>query len=178
MDEPVDEWVVNGLQEFADKQFQAIDAADLDLGTDENEVKLEGVEEDKEQTIELVSFLKKQLEERVSDVSESNRLTDSPCVLVTPQGGLSQNMERMLRMSDREFTPTKRALEINPRHPIIRNMGEVLKKDRDSEQLKEWAHFLIDYVLLGEGTVENPQRITTTLQSIMNVATQHLTQKE
>ena len=178
MDEPVDEWVVNGLQEFADKQFQAIDAADLDLGPDANEVKLEGVEEDKEQTIELVSFLKKQLEERVSDVTESNRLTDSPCVLVTPQGGLSQNMERMMRMSDREFTPTKRALEINPRHPIIRNMGEVLKKDRDSEQLKEWAHFLIDYVLLGEGTVENPQRITSTLQSIMNVATEHLTQKE
>ena len=178
MHEPVDEWVVNGLQEFADKQFQAIDAADLDLGPDANEVKLEGVEEDKEQTIELVSFLKKQLEERVSDVVESNRLTDSPCVLVTPQGGLSQNMERMLRMSDREFTPTKRALEINPRHPIIRNMGEALKKDRDSEQLKEWAHFLIDYVLLGEGTVENPQRVTTTLQSIMNVATEHLTQKK
>ena len=44
----------------------------------------------------MVSFLKKELEERVEDVKESNRLTDSPCVLVTPQGGMSQNMERLM----------------------------------------------------------------------------------
>jgi len=172
MDEPVDEWVVSSLQKFADKNFQAVDAADLDLGED---VRLEGVDDEhKEQTVELLSFLKKQLEDRVSDVRESSRLTDSPCVLVTPQGGLSQNMERLLRMSDREFQPTKRVLEINPRHPVIRNMGEILKKDRDSAQLREWAHFLIDYVLLGEGTVEDPQRVTRALQSIMNAATAHL----
>lgn len=177
LDEPVDEWVVNGLQKFADKEFQAIDAADLDLGADE--VKLEGVDDEaKEQTIELASFLKKQLGERVSDVRESTRLTDSPCVLVTPQGGISHNMERILKMTDREFTPTKRVLEINPRHPIVRNMGEMLKKERDSAQLKEWAHFLVDYVLLGEGTVENPQRVARTLQSIMSAATEHFSGKE
>ena len=177
LDEPVDEWVVNSLQEFADKKFQAVDAADLDLGADD--VKLEGVDkESKEQTIELVSFLKKQLEDRASDVRESNRLTDSPCVLVTPQGSMSHNMERMMKMADREFQSTKRVLEINPRHPVILNMGEILKKDRDSAQLKEWAGFLIDYVLLGEGTVEDPQRVTRTLQSIMEAATARTAGKE
>jgi len=74
-------------------------------------------------------------------------------------------------MTDQEFAPTKRILEVNPGHPIIRNMGAVLKKDRDSEQLKEWSRFLVDYVLLGEGTVEDPQRVTQALQSIMSVAT-------
>ena len=177
LDEPVDEWVVNSLQEFADKKFQAVDDADLDLGADD--VKLEGVDkESKEQTIELVSFLKKQLEDRASDVRESNRLTDSPCVLVTPQGSMSHNMERMMKMADREFQSTKRVLEINPRHPVILNMGEILKKDRDSAQLKEWAGFLIDYVLLGEGTVEDPQRVTRTLQSIMEAATARTAGKE
>ncbi len=169
MSDPVDEWVVNGLQKFADKEFKAIDAADLDLG---EEVKLEGVgQKDKAQTIELVSFLKKELGDRVADVVESNRLTDSPCVLVVPQGGLGLNMERIMKMTDQEFSPTKRILEINSSHAIIRNMGQVLKKDRDSEQLKEWSQFLVDYVLLGEGTVEDPQRVTRTLQSIMSAAT-------
>ena len=177
LDEPIDEWVVNSLQKFADKKFQAVDAADLDLGADD--VKLEGIDkEGKEQTVELVSFLKKQLEDRVSDVRESNRLTDSPCVLVTPQGGMSHNMERMMKMADREYQSTKRVLEINPRHPVILNMGEILKKDRDSAQLKEWAGFLIDYVLLGEGTVEDPQRVTRTLQSIMEAATARGAEKE
>ena len=169
MGDPVDEWVVNGLQKFADKDFKAIDAADLDLG---EETKLEGVEQtDKEQTIELVSYLKKELDDRVADVVESSRLTDSPCVLVVPQGGMGLNMERLMKMSDQEFSPTKRILEVNPGHPIIRNMGAALKKDRDSEQLKEWSQFLVDYVLLGEGTVEDPQRVTRALGSIMSAAT-------
>ncbi|MEW6750217.1 MAG: molecular chaperone HtpG [Candidatus Latescibacterota bacterium] len=170
LDEPVDEWVVGNLQKFADKEFQAVDAADLDLGP--QEPRIEGADrEGREQTIELVSFLKKELEERVSDVKESARLTDSPCVLVTPQGGLSHNMQRILKMADRDFTATKRVLEINPRHPVIRNLGEMLRRERASESLKDWAHFLVDYVLLGEGTVENPQRVTRTLQAIMQAAT-------
>ena len=169
MGDPVDEWVVNGLQKFADKDFKAIDAADLDLG---EETKLEGVDQtDKEQTIELVSYLKKELEGRVADVVESSRLTDSPCVLVVPQGGMGLNMERLMKMTDQEFAPTKRILEVNPGHPIISNMGAALKKDRDSEQLKEWSQFLVDYVLLGEGTVEDPQRVTRALGSIMSAAT-------
>ena len=170
LSDPVDEWVANSLQKFDEKEFQAIDAADLDLG---EEVKLEGVaDEGKEQTIELIGYLKKQLEDRVADVRESSRLTDSPCVLVVPQGGLSQHMERMLKMTDQEFTPTRRILEINPKHPIVRNMAAVLQTTRDSDQLKEWAHFLVDYVLLGEGTIEDPQRVTGTLQSIMRAATE------
>ncbi|MEE2629062.1 MAG: molecular chaperone HtpG, partial [Candidatus Latescibacterota bacterium] len=104
LDEPVDEWVIQGLQKFDEKEFQAVDAADLDLGADEDEVKIEGVDdEQKAETIELIDFLKKKLEGRVSDVVESKRLTDSPCLLVAPQGGMSQNMERLMKMSDRDF---------------------------------------------------------------------------
>jgi molecular chaperone HtpG len=170
LDEPVDEWIVNSLQKFAEKELHAIDAADIDLGDDE--VKLEGVgDEDKAQTIELIDFLKKQLDERVSDVVESKRLSDSPCVLVTAQGGMGQNMERLMKMADREFAGPKRVLEINPKHIIVKNMGALLTKDRDAQQLKDWAHLLVDYVLLGEGKVEDPQRVTQTLQSVMVAAT-------
>jgi len=165
----VDEWVVNALQDFDGKKFQAIDAEDVKL---KEEVKLEGVPEDKERTVELVSFLKKELEERVADVRESERLTDSPCVLVTPKGGLSQHMERILKATDQEFSPTKRILEINPRHPAIANIGEMLKKDRESADLREWAQFLVDYVLLAEGTVEEPQRVVGAIQKMMSAASE------
>ena len=172
LDEPVDEWVIQGLQQYSDKEFQAVDAADLDLGAEEEEVKLEGVDnEAKAETIELIDFLKKQLEGRVSDVVESKRLIDSPCVLVAAQGGMSQNMERLMKMADRDFEGSQRQLEINPKHDIIRNMGAVLKRDRDSAQLTDWAHFLVDFVLLGEGKVDDPQRIGRTLQVIMGAAT-------
>ena len=76
-----------------------------------------------------------------------------------------------MHMADREFKSGQRLLEINPKHEIIRNMGTVLKRDRDSDQLNDWAHFLVDFVLMGEGKVEDPQRVGKTLQSIMGVAT-------
>ncbi|MDP6699914.1 MAG: molecular chaperone HtpG [Candidatus Latescibacteria bacterium] len=179
LDEPVDEWVIQGLQQYSDKEFQAVDAADLDLGAEEEEVKLEGVDDEaKAETIELIDFLKKQLAGRVSDVVESKRLIDSPCVLVAAQGGMSQNMERLMKMADREFEGNQRQLEINPKHDIIRNMGAVLKRDRDSAQLTDWAHFLVDFVLLGEGKVDDPQRIGRTLQSIMGAATAHAAEED
>tara|TARA_B100000686_G_C16791972_1_gene979353 strand:+ start:1111 stop:3054 length:1944 start_codon:yes stop_codon:yes gene_type:complete len=168
MTDPVDEWVVNSLQDFGGKKFQAVDAEDLELTED---VRIEGVEDNKERTIELASFLKKELENRVGDVKESQRLTDSPCVLVTPTGGMSQTMERMMQMQDEKFAPAKRVLEINPRHPAIVNLGEMLIKDRESEQLKEWAEFLVDYVLISEGTVEDPKRVVGTIQKMMSLAT-------
>jgi len=173
MAEPVDEWVINTLQDIDGKNFQAIDAEDVDLS--DEDAKIEGAEstKDKERTIELVSFLKKELENRVADVRESQRLTDSPCVMVTPKGGVSQNLERLMRMNDQEFAPTKRILEINSRHATLVNMGELLRKDRESDQLKEWAQFLVDYVLLGEGSIEDPQRITATIQRMMTAASEH-----
>ena len=169
--DPVDEWVVGSMQDFDGKPFQAIDAEDVELP---EEVKLEGAEDagDKERTIELASFLKKELEERVGDVKESSRLSDSPCALVTPSGGLSQQMERLMRVSDENFPVTRRTLEINPRHAAIRNMGELLKAQRDSEELKSWAHFLVDYVLLAEGQVEDPQRVMGQIQKMMGAASE------
>ncbi|MEE2658484.1 MAG: molecular chaperone HtpG [Candidatus Latescibacterota bacterium] len=174
MIDPVDEWVVNSLQDFDGKRFQAIDAEDLEVSADD-EPKLEGVgDEDKARTIELVSFLKGELGERLGDVKESTRLTDSPCVLVTPQGGVSQHVERIMRMTDENFPITKRTLEINPKHPAIANMGELLKKNRDAAELKEWAHFLVDYVLLAEGRVEEPQRMMKAMQSMMSLASEKI----
>ena len=169
--DPVDEWVVGSMQDFDGKPFQAIDAEDVELP---EEVKLEGTEDvgDKERTIELVSYLKKELGERVGDVRESSRLSDSPCALVTPRGGVSQQMERLMRISDESFPLTKRTLEINPGHAAIRNMGQLLSAQRDSEELKSWSHFLVDYVLLAEGQVEDPQRVMGQIQKMMGAASE------
>ena len=91
---------------------------------------------------------------------------------------MGQNMERLMKMADREYTGTKRVLEINPRHAIVKNMAALLKKDRNAQQLKDWAHLLVDYVLLGEGKVEDPQRVTRTLQGVMEAATGHFAEGE
>jgi len=48
----------------------------------------------------------------------------------------------------------------------------MLKKDRESADLREWAQFLVDYVLLAEGTVEEPQRVVGAIQKMMSAASE------
>ena len=104
-----------GCKRFADKEFVGVDAAELNL--EEDAVELEGIDDQKAEAIELISFLKQKLAGRVEDVVESKRLTDSPCLLVASQSGLSRNMERLMKMTDREFKGSLRTLEINRQHP-------------------------------------------------------------
>ena len=49
-------------------------------------------------------------------------------------------------------------------------MGQLLAADREAPALKEWAHFLVDYVLLAEGKVEEPQRVMGQIQKMMAIA--------
>ena len=76
LDEPVDEWVVQGLQKFADKEFVGVDAAELNLEADA--VELEGVDDQKAEAIELLAFLKQKLAGRVEDVVESQAADRQP----------------------------------------------------------------------------------------------------
>ena len=76
-------------------------------------------------------------------------------------------MERLMKMADREFSGSKRVLEVNPRHPIIQNLALRFKQERTGSDLQDWAHLLVDYVLLGEGKVEDPQRMTRIVQLMM-----------
>ena len=59
---------------------------------------------------------------RVSEVRESKRLIDSPCCLVNSDGGLSTQMQRLLKMANKDFTESARILEVNPTAPLIRRL--------------------------------------------------------
>ena len=59
------------------------------------------------------------------EVRESKRLTDSPCCLVNAEGGMSTQMQRLLKMANKEFPETARILEVNPSAPLIRRLCQL-----------------------------------------------------
>lgn len=65
-------------------------------------------------------------------VQVSNRLADTPAVVVTSKYGWSANMERIMQaqtLADprkQSFMRGKRILEINPKHPIIKGLRELV----------------------------------------------------
>merc|ERR1711934_457700 len=91
-------------------------------------------------------------------VAISNRLQDTPCVLVTSQYGYSANMERIMKsqaFSDAKkssYLFSKKTMEINPRHPIIIELNNRVKDKKEiPEELKDMAMVLLDTALLNSG---------------------------
>lgn len=121
--------------DYEDKKFQNVSKEGLKLGKDS---KLKDL---KESFKELTDWWKKALDtESVDSVKISNRLSDTPCVVVTSKYGWSANMEKIMQSqtlsdaSKQAYMRGKRVLEINPRHPIIKELRD--KVAQDSEVLK------------------------------------------
>merc|ERR1712048_1058785 len=94
----------------------------------------------------------------IEKISISNRLQNTPCVLVTSQYGYSANMERIMKsqaFSDAKkssYLFSQKTMEINPRHPIIRELNKRVSGDGEvSEEVKDLALVLLDTALLNSG---------------------------
>lgn len=173
MTDPVDEWAVEGLDDWDGKKLISATKADLDLAEDE-ETKKER-EEAAGGLDGLLTHMGAVLGESVREVRVSSRLTDSPVCLVVPEGGQNAYLERLLRNHDQSMQKTKRILEINPTHPLITAIRDAHDKAPESVQVNEWVEILYDQALLLEGSpVDDPallaRRMTSLLQKAMETA--------
>jgi molecular chaperone HtpG len=166
----IDQWAIEGLPEFEGTPLA--DAMREDVGEDKPAQDGEAKQEPPAPELEpLLSRAKQVLETYVSDVRASQRLTDSPACLVTPQGGVPAHIERLLRAHQQDLPEQKRILELNPKHAIVQRMQAEHGKAPDSERVREWLELLYDQALLAEGSpLPDPQRFTRRVVALMQDA--------
>lgn len=157
--EPIDEVAITNLQEYEGKKFIDISKEDLDLGGDDE---VEDREKEKEYQL-LCDWMKQTLGEKVAKVQVSKRISSSPCVLVSGKFGWSANMERIMKAqtlgddSTMDFMRGRRVLEINPNHPIIKDLNVVCKDTPRSPKAHNIVNILHETALLSSGFFpENP----------------------
>ncbi|HEY2194332.1 MAG TPA: molecular chaperone HtpG [Actinomycetospora sp.] len=124
------------------KPFASISQGDVDLG-DEAE-KPEGFDD-------LLSWMTTTLADDVSEVRLSTRLTTSPACLVGEVGAIPPQLEQMMRSMGQELPVQKRALELNPKHPLVQNLKAAHEAKPDDAGVAETASLLHDMALLAEG---------------------------
>ena len=160
--DPVDEWVVKSLVNYDKRRLQSVAHGDIDLGEAPEQ------KQDEEEVSGAVEAVKQALGERVKDVRLSKRLTDSASVLVAAEGDPGANFERIMRMVDQNAGPeTKRILELNPSHPIVKNLAALAKRDASSPRIGEWSELLLDQALLAEGVVQDPAKLVKRIQDLL-----------
>jgi molecular chaperone HtpG len=158
--DPVDEWVVMHLTEHDGVKLKS--AARGELEHDEDPI----AEEARKQAAPFAEWLKSLLADKVAGVRPSQRLTESPSVLVD-EGHMSANMERILRAT-RQAAPgtAQRVLEINPEHALVRRLV-VLHGEGNTADAEPLARLLLDYAQLAEGHVEDVGGLTARLSALM-----------
>ncbi len=149
----VDEFALQILREFEEKEFKSVSAEDLEI--EESSEEKEAAEKQAEESKDLMEYMKEALEGKVAEVRLSQRLKSHP-VCLTAKGGLSIEMEKVLNaMPMDEKVKAERVLEINAKHPVLEALNKIYKDDK--EAVKEYAGLLYDQALLIEGLpVEDP----------------------
>ena len=169
MTDPIDEWVVGDLGEYEGKKLQAINKGDIDLDTEEekkaNEEKRKQAETDNK---DLVAKIKEILGDRVKEVRLSHRLTESACCLADDEWGIGANMEKLLKAMKQDVPPARRILELNPEHPLITALRQLLEKDAANPKIEEYTKLLYNQaLLLAQLPIEDPLVFTRNLSNIM-----------
>ena len=159
--DPIDEYCIQQLKDFDGKQLKCCSKEGLDLEDTEEEKK--AFEELKTQFEPVCKKIKEILDNKVEKVVVGERLDESPCVLVTSEFGWTANMERIMKaqaLRDNSMTSymvSKKTLEINPKHGIIKELKTQLDKDANSSNIKDTVWLLYDTSLLNSGFgIEDP----------------------
>lgn len=172
--DPVDEFIMSSIRQYKEFELKSVDQVDMskieafeDVVKDEKEETKPLESGDELQFSSLLEKIKKILGERVTDVKESKRLSDSPAVLVNPDDTMSSSMQRILRMANKDTGPTKKLFEINKNHPLVRNLLDIYKANDTDEYINETVEQLFAGAQLLEGDLMDPHVMVNRMNKLL-----------
>ncbi|MGW2830903.1 molecular chaperone HtpG [Streptomyces sp. NPDC001286] len=149
--DPVDEVWVDAVGEFDGKRLRSVAKGEIDLDVQGDEQADGERAKQAEEYAGLLGWMKEQLDEDVKDVRLSTRLTVSPACVVSDAHDLTPALENMYRAMGQEIPRTKRILELNPGHALVRGLNQAYQEREDRAELVETAELLHGLAILAEG---------------------------
>ena len=137
MTDRIDEWLMTSIFEYQGKQL---------INVSKETINQEEAKNVNEKDNDLIQKVKKQLNEKVSEVVISDRLIDSASCLILPQSEPGAQLRRILEASGQTYGNTKPIFEINPKHKLVKKLKELKGK-----QFNSFVDFLYDYAVIAEG---------------------------
>ncbi|MFQ5650971.1 MAG: molecular chaperone HtpG [bacterium] len=170
--DPFDVFMIPGLTEYDKKPLKSIDKADLELKEDKGD----GQEAlGKDLADSLIKVFKETLGDKVEDIIASRRLVDSAATLVVGKEGMDKQMEKMMKMMNQEYAGSRKILELNMSHPLIKNLGSRLIADASDPILRTSILQIYEGALLIEGNLTSQTDFVKRMTELMVEATKRET---
>jgi HSP90 family molecular chaperone len=176
--DPIDEFCVQHLSEYEKRKVKSIAKDDVNILDGNDEVSKKKLQKLKEMYKPLTEWFKKHLGKEVEKVTISNKLEDDPVFILTSQYGYSAQMEKINRaqaFANQEkaasYMLAKKTMELNPHHPVIKEMLQKVKNQEEvEEEVKEYGTLLYNMALLNSGfLIENPTEFIVPMQKLLKV---------
>ncbi|WP_413473182.1 molecular chaperone HtpG [Shewanella baltica] len=153
MSERIDEWLINHLTEYKEKQLHSVTRGDLELGELEDASEKEAQEKLEQESVALVERIKAALGSTVADVKVTSRLTDTPACVVAGEGEMSTQMIKLMQAAGQPVPEVKPTFEINPAHPLVSRLNDL----QDETAFADWSNLLLQQAQLSEkGSLADP----------------------
>jgi len=159
--DPLDEYVVQHVREYDGKNM--ICATKEGIKFDETEEEKKAFEDTVNSLEDLTKFVKDILGDKVTKVKISNRLSTSPCILVTTEYGHTANMERIMKSqtmgTDMNFGNAMKVMELNPSHRIVKVIRDRMNISKEDKTVKDLVWLLYDTSLIMSGfSLDDPNK--------------------
>lgn len=185
LSDPIDEYAMQHLGEYDGHKFQSLSKEGLKFNDEDEEVIKERAKVYKDTFRPLTKYLKDLFGAKIGKVTVSQRVEASPCVIVTGAYGNTANMERIMRAQTfsnpegMKSMAASRTLELNPRHPIIVELNNLVQNAPDDEKTVDLAHLIYDTALMASGFVQDEvesftSRMYRTIAGSLNVKSMDL----
>jgi molecular chaperone HtpG len=162
--ERIDEWVMGQLEAFEGKRFKDAARGDLDLGPLASEADKARHDAELKESKGLLKRIKDSLGERVTEVRVSDRLKDSPALLVLGEHDLGDRLRRILSAAGQKVPEARPVLEVNVTHPLVRYLEGLT----DQGDFSELAQLLFEQAQLAEGAaLANPPDFVLRLNRLL-----------
>ena len=171
LDDPVDSFWTSSTPSYQDKSFKSVTRGMDDL----NKIDGEKKDDKNEKSVEpLINLLKEKLKEKVKDVRVSSRLTDSPVCLVSDEGAMDPQLEKILQQHNQlNQGLSLKVMEINPQHKLIKKLAKMSKDKASISEVENISILLYEQSKILDGEkpsdpVEFSKKLIDTITASIN----------
>lgn len=166
--DPVDEFTIQALHSYAEKDFQSISRENFELDDAESQKTKAEVEEIAKSHEDLLKDIKDAIGGNVKEVRLTSRLKSGAVCLATAEGGPSLTMEKTFAAMNSPIFKATQILELNPNHAVFGKLESLHALGKDNPDFKDLCTTLYSLALLIEGVMpDNPADLADKVTALL-----------